>query len=194
MKPLRVLSAHVGLLRIQLSGGRHQRQEACLPADVPVLMLQAPLSATTTNGMPSITATFTEVTSGIASVAGNEGHPEMRDFVKQSKAGPASLQIAFVPQSDGDSYSDFVISSGVKLLSSAALVDGGPCTCPQQCLLHAEARCVVTCSTLLVGSHRIKLHACVRPCFKHSAGSSGRKLLATAARAGRPGYAAPRYY
>jgi hypothetical protein len=97
---------------------------------------KAPLSATTTNGQPSITATFTEVTPAIASVAGNEGHPEMRDFVKQSKAGPASLQIAFVPQSDGDSYSDFVISSG----------------------------------------------------------GSGRKLLATAARPGRPGYAPPRYY
>ena len=118
-----------------------------LPADIAVLPLQAPLSATTTNGLPSITATFTEVTPAIASVAGNEGHPEMRDFVKQSNAGPASLLIAFIPNASGDGQhaSDFVITSGVNSLSYAALVDGGPCTCPQQCLLHAEALDVVTC-------------------------------------------------
>ena len=79
----------------------------------------------------------------------------MRDYVKQRTAGPASLQIAFVPQADGDNYSDFVISSGVKLLSCAALVGGGPCTCPQQCLLHVEACCMDAAWRLGVLAHRL---------------------------------------
>lgn len=50
----------------------------------------------------------------MARVVGNEGHPEMRDYVNQRTAGPASMQIAFVPNArgDGDHASDFVISLG----------------------------------------------------------------------------------
>jgi hypothetical protein len=115
-----------------------------LAADVAVLLLllQAPLSATTTSGLPSITAVFTDITPGMTSVVGNEGHPEMADYVKQRTAGPASLQMAFVPSAagDGEGASDFVITSGAELLDHAAPLDGSPCTCTWQNLLQAAAR------------------------------------------------------
>lgn len=116
-------AAHPAERRLQLAS-------ASLAADDAVLLLQAPLAATTTNGLPSITATFTDITTALAANAPKDGHPEMGNYVQHRTAGPASLQIAFIPnaQGDGEHASDFVISSGVKRLSCAALPDGGRCT------------------------------------------------------------------
>ena len=77
-------------------------------------LLQAPLFATVSDGLPSLTVQFGDVTPAVAQVADNNGHPELREFVKQRTAGPAQLQIAFVPNARGDGAhaSNFVISSG----------------------------------------------------------------------------------
>ncbi len=87
-----------------------------------LLLLQAPLSATTTNGLPSLSVTLTDITSKVTQVADNDGHPELAEFVKQRTAGPAQLQIAFVPNARGNGAhaSNFVISSGQKLLCGLA--------------------------------------------------------------------------
>lgn len=89
-----------------------------LAASAPLLytlLLQAPLFATITDGLPSLTVQIGDVTPALAQVADNDGHPELREFVKQRTAGPAQLQIAFVPNARGDGThaSNFVISSGV---------------------------------------------------------------------------------
>jgi hypothetical protein len=78
-------------------------------------LLQAPLFATVTDGLPSLTATIGDVTPAVAQVADNAGHPELRDFVQQRTAGPAQLQIAFVPNARGAGAhaSNFVITSSV---------------------------------------------------------------------------------
>ena len=82
-----------------------------------MLLLQAPLSATTTNGLPSLSITLTDITPKLADVADNDGHPEMAEFVKQRTAGPTTLQITFVPNAQGDGLhaSNFVIAPGEQL-------------------------------------------------------------------------------
>lgn len=87
-------------------------------------LLQAPLAATTTEGLPSLTATITDLTKALWEVVGNDGHPELREFAKQRIAGPAQLQIAFIPNARGDGMhaSNYVISSGVELFGCATLV------------------------------------------------------------------------
>ena len=79
-----------------------------------VSLLQAPLFATTTSGLPSLTVTIGDITLAVAQVADNAGHPELAEFVRQRRAGPAQLQIAFVPNARGDGAhaSNFVITYG----------------------------------------------------------------------------------
>ena len=87
---------------------------AALAPLLPMSLLQAPLYATITDGLPSLTVQIGDVTPAVAQVADNDGHPELREFVKQRTTGPAQLQIAFVPNARGDGAhaSNFVISSG----------------------------------------------------------------------------------
>jgi hypothetical protein len=85
---------------------------------------QAPLTATTTaTGLPGFVATLSDVTPTISQVVGNEGHPELRDFVKQRAAGPVQLEMMFVPNAGGDgkhsvSFAFITGSTRRKLLGS----------------------------------------------------------------------------
>jgi hypothetical protein len=83
-----------------------------------LLLLQAAVSAPMLNSLPALVATITDVTPAISAVVGNDGHPELREFVKQRTAGPAQLQLALVPnaQGDGQHSINFAISSGAAVL------------------------------------------------------------------------------
>lgn len=94
-----------------------------LPHLLILLLLQVPVLATTLSGLSAVTANFSDVTPAVSQVVGNEGHPELREFVKQRTAGPVQLQMAFVPnaQGAGQHSVNFVISPGAKLLAHFCL-------------------------------------------------------------------------
>jgi hypothetical protein len=140
-----------------------------------VPLLQAPLSATTTNGLPSLTITLTDITSKVADAADNDGHPEMAEFVKQRTAGPAQLQMAFVPNAQGDGMhaSNFVIASGAELFGCTTLrvCDAA---LPRASMQTEKGR--LTCHQSCFNSHHVTHHR------RHAAEASGHSCTSRAAR------------
>jgi hypothetical protein len=126
-----------------------------------LLLLQAPLSATTTNGLPSLSVTLTDITSKVTQVADNDGHPELAEFVKQRTAGPATLQISFVPNAQGDGMdaSNFVIASGVELFGCTTLRvrDAAPACHVRSASMHAEEG-QPTCHESFLNSYLMSTH------------------------------------
>lgn len=59
--------------------------------------VQGTLTATTTDGNPSVTLTLTDVTPSVQSVLGNDGHPELGAFANLLASGPAQIDVSFVP-------------------------------------------------------------------------------------------------
>lgn len=81
------------------------------------LSTQGLLTPTTTEGKQSFTLSLTDVGSAVVAVEGNDGHPELRNFAKLRAAGPAQLDVVFVPnaKADGSHASIASLKTGVEL-------------------------------------------------------------------------------
>ena len=116
-----------------------------------LLLLQAELSATTTDGQPSLTASFVSATPTALQVANSAGQPELREFVKRRSAGPAQLQVAFVPDATERTHAtNFVITTGLWC----------PALC-RACLHASETHLAVPPASLTLDMRDAAAHCCL---------------------------------